>query len=228
MKLKMRTYLVLFLTLFPVFIICVSLFLLPEQIIYRYSENRHLVDDGTTILSGLPLSMGSKYTLLRLVPWPLIAGLEYFFSKRKEKRDQSASLSLTLGALIVFNLVAIYEVLLAVCNPSFDQVRLTYNGNLYWVFVGIGLLSMGNSIPKFSFFGDGGPHSSYARENEVVFRKSKLIHSISLIVTGVVLILANLVVLAPNQGTYFSLLCLGLGGGCAWLATRNTWNKQCS
>lgn len=224
---KKKTYLVLCLTGFPLFIIGVALLLLPDQIITSYRENRELLANGVWVVTGTELTMASKYILLRTVPWIFFCGGEYLFSKQKEERDHSALLSLAIAGLITFNLMTIYDILLAFCNPSPDQIRLLRNSNYDGVFAGIGLLITGNSIPKFSFYGDGGPHSSYARENEVVFRKSKLIHSICLIITGIVLIVCNLFVLAPNQGTYFSLLCIGIGCGSAWLATRNASNRGC-
>jgi len=162
-----------------------ALFFLPDQIPAHYGSNNQVT------------RWGSKYETLI---FPIITAIFGAFmlcitnwsAKQEKSVTNNAKVSLLLGlvSLILFNAMTFYFLYAAFHNvENLSSVPIDLFQLIFGIF-GIGMILIGNVMPKLRMNSVIGLRTVWSMKNETTWKKSQRFGGITFILTGIVTILA--------------------------------------
>ncbi len=190
MKIKKSIYIIyLALVLLPLAVTSAALPFLENTIPTHYGADFQA--DG----------FGSKYTVFIFPAIVFIIGtLMFGFSKLAVKFETNGNnnnerITMIFGIVIlsVFNAMT-YYFLYAFLVPVYDLSEMPINVNNFVFFAfGIGLVVMGNLMPKTRKNSYIGLRTKWSMKNETTWRKSQLFGGICLVLTGIVFVVLSII-----------------------------------
>lgn len=156
---------------------------------------------------------GSKYETLIFPVVILIFGVVMLkVAKFAEKKENSSvnnkkicEIS-SIIALIVFNVINAYILIISLKTiTDLNTINIDFN-QLVFITLSIGLLIIGNLMPKAKMNSIYGLRTPWSLKSEIIWKKSQLFGGITLMVTGVVIVIASIIF----EGVLLYVICLSL------------------
>ncbi len=185
----------------PLIIVLISLQFLPERIPAHYG------------LDGQVTRWGSKYEMLLMPIVSILMG--YFFfgiakycAKQEENGHNNETICVIAGILVLFlfNVMTGYTLYTGMHQVA-DLSRVTIDiSQLLYEILGVALILIGNVMPKLRKNAVIGLRTKWSMKNETTWRKSQHFGGISLLIGGLIILIACFFV----KGIACSLLTVGV------------------
>lgn len=190
-------YIVIYvLTILPIIITLISLFLLPDQVPLHYN------------IEGEVDRIGSKYELILLPIITTTLGAVFTKISRLEtkKKDHGNEKVLVISAMTIlglFNAIIGFLLYQTYSYPSKMQGQSDHEVGFQFILIvlGIAICILGNYMPKTRMNSLIGVRTTWSMKNETVWMKSQRFGGISFVITGVIVVIANLFITS-----YWSLI----------------------
>ena len=206
---KNKYILIYMLTILPIIITLISLFLFPDQVPLHYN------------IEGEVDRMGSKYELILFPIITITLGAAFTKISRLEakKKDHGNEKVLVISAVTIlglFNAIIGFLLYQTYSYPSKMQGQSDHEVGFQFILIviGIAICILGNYMPKARMNSFIGLRTTWSMKNETVWMKSQRFGGISFVITGAIIIIANLFITS-----YWSfILSIGLLVGAGILS----------
>lgn len=156
---------------------------------------------------------GSKYeTLIFPVVILIFGAVMLKVAKIVEKKETSGANNKkicevsSIIVLIVFNVINAYILIISLKTiTNLNTINIDFN-QLVFITLGIGLLIIGNLMPKAKMNSIYGLRTPWSLKNEIIWKKSQFFGGITLMVTGIVIVIASIIF----EGVLLYVICLCL------------------
>lgn len=215
-------YIVIYvLTILPIIITLISLIFLPDQVPLHYN------------IEGEVDRIGSKYELILLPIITITIGAVFtkisrLEAKKEEHGNEKVLVISAVTVLGLFNAIIGFLLYQTYIYPSkiLGQSNHEVGFQFILIVIGIAICILGNYMPKARMNSFIGLRTVWSMKNETVWMKSQRFGGISFVITGVIIIIANVLITS-----YWSfIISIGLLIGDAILsviATYVFYKKYC-
>ncbi len=202
-KLRKFYYILMFL---PLFYTIICLFFLPDIIPVHYNGANE-VD-----------RMGSKFEIL-IIPFIIIT-FGYFMlilgrssSKKEEKannNNERVTIITGICSLVIFHIINIFMLYSAFhLVENLKELPVDLFKLLFAAF-GLVFVVIGNYMPKCKMNSMVGLRTVWSMKNEKTWKESQRLGGISFIITGIVMIVGNLLFFSDISSLIFSMILIGI------------------